>query len=375
MKIGILTQHLGNNYGGILQNWALQQVLKDLGYIPITIKYIHRYKLKKGFNYIYSIGAYIIKHLIRHRTRIYNKLPWERKPNNELFKFIKNNIHLSKYQNLNNKGEKKLLRNRFKYIIIGSDQVWRPKYNKNYLNLMYCSIVPKESDICRIAYAASFGTKDWEYDVNQSEMAKKAIKGFKAISVREKSGIKLCKEYLNADASFVLDPTFLLTPQHYLRLIPENTLRNLGKGKMGIYILDDTEEKRNLIDEISQVLKLEPHYIGKINQKTYQKDSIEEWLAAFAKCEFIITDSFHGTAFSIIFNKPFITILNKDRGMERFISLLSELDLLERLMNPSEIQKGQIIIRNDIDWGKVNSKLNNLRRDSINFLTNALDLK
>lgn len=371
-KVGILTQPLGDNYGGILQNWSLQQVLKDLGYFPVTIKYIRRYKFKQGFYYIYAIGTYIFKHIIRHKTRIYNQLPWQHKPNKELYKFIKNNIHLTNYKNLYKKGERKLLRNKIKYIIIGSDQVWRPKYNKNYLNLMFCSFVPKESDMCRIAYGASFGTKDWEYDDTQSEMAKIAIQEFKAISVREKSGIQLCKEYLNTNATFVLDPTLLLAPQQYLKVVPEIIINKINKRSVGIYILDHNIEKIKFTEEINNILNLEPFFIGKINQKTYQKDSVEEWIAAFSRCEFIITDSYHGTIFSIIFNKPFITLLNKDRGAERFISLLGELDLMDRLVGPSEIHRSRKIIKNDIDWEIVNSKLSYLRNISIKYLSNAL---
>lgn len=370
MKIGILTQPLGENYGGILQNWALQQILKKLGYESETIFY--RFKNKKqiiGEN-IECLIRYVVKYLIFHPTRKINKYPgYYTRPYTRLRRFIRRNINHTPFLN---KIDYDYLKNKrgISAFIVGSDQVWRPKYNFEFYYDMFCDFLPANSNCKRIAYAGSFGVAEWELNDEQTEVAKRNLAQFNAISVREKSGVDLCRSKLGLNAEFVLDPTLLLTKDDYLK-IAEQAKSHESKNKIGVFILDYTKDKRDAVDTICRILNSEPFYIGVNNGKSRLVPSVEDWLAAFNNCKFIITDSFHGTVFSVIFQKSFYNILNSSRGSERIYSLLQLLNLEDRIITNSDIDINRAYITKE-RWEAVEKTLNSKRIESTEFLKNSL---
>lgn len=220
------------------------------------------------------------------------------------------------------------------------------------------------SQVKRIAYAASFGTDEWEYSKEETSKCAELIKRFNFISVREQSAIGICKDKFGVEPDFVLDPTLLLSRNHYEELVNNENLKDF-KGEIFCYILDKTEEKSNIIKRISK----------HIDKKTFGLESnavgVLYWLKAFMDAKFIITDSFHGSVFSIIFNKPFITIGNKSRGMTRFNSLFSTFNLQDRLLLDNKFLID--IVDKDIDWRKINAKREYLKTISMNFILNALN--
>jgi exopolysaccharide biosynthesis predicted pyruvyltransferase EpsI len=226
----------------------------------------------------------------------------------------------------------------------------------------------KDKKIKRLAYAASFGTDEWEYTPNLEQECAELIKKFDAVSVRETSGIKMCKEHFNMDAQLVLDPTLLLKTEDYVDL-QENT--DAGSENLFCYILDKTDDKQALIDSVSQHLSLNPVYMGlntegqSIKQRVFEP--VEIWLTNFQKSKFVITDSFHGMIFSIIYNKPFIVYGNKRRGISRFESILNVLNLQNRLVFTSTIDEA-LTTKNNINWEMVNNKISELRQESVDFL-------
>lgn len=230
-----------------------------------------------------------------------------------------------------------------------------------------------------MAYAASFGTDHLsEYSKAEIGIALECIKLFNAVSVREETGIRLCRDYLKTNAVHVLDPTMLLNKNDYLKLI-EDEDRSCSQDILLTYILDRTPEKSIIIEKISNFLHLSPCENGPI--KTFSNivennaseciyPSISKWLAGFRDAQFVVTDSFHGTVFSILFNKPFVAILNPERGSSRFVSLLSMLHLEDRLITSTgNIDK---ICRKEIDYKDVNRILSLKKQDSMHFLTNFL---
>ena len=170
----------------------------------------------------------------------------------------------------------------------------------------------------------------------------------------------------------------LLNKNDYLKLI-EDEDRSCSQDILLTYILDRTPEKSTIIEKISNFLHLSPYENGPIkNFSNIVEDnaseciypSISKWLAGFCDAQFVITDSFHGTVFSILFNKPFVAILNPKRGSSRFVSLLSMLHLEDRLItSTSNIDK---ICRKEIDYKDVNRILSIKKQDSMHFLTNFL---
>lgn len=370
MKIGILTQSLCRNYGGILQNWALQQTLIRIGCQPVTLK--HRGETLKHtiFFGIRDIAAYCVKNIIRHPTRRENKFPWDLSPFRRLRKFAKRHIQQTPYLPVIDIDL--LKKHDISTLIIGSDQVWRPKYNEQYLSLMYADCLP-DSPVNIFSYAASFGTETWEYSEGETLMAQNAVKKFKSISVREKSGINLCKKYLGRDAVHVLDPTFLLNESDYKKLIPQKLFNRLPSNYAAVYILDLTDQKKVIVNEICKSLGLSPHYFGHPQSDGKNLVSVEYWLAAIMNSSFVITDSFHGTAFSINFHKPFVSLINYDRGADRFNSLLELFGLTNRAIDSlSSFEIGQINSV-PINWKNVNTVLSNFKEISIMFLRNNID--
>lgn len=376
MKIGILTLPLHNNYGGILQAYALQTVLKRMGHDAVVIDKSREIKLP-----IISFSRYFLyfkllahKVLVDRNTTIF----WDRKHNREykvmstytlpfIQQYIKRFIAARDYSNIK-QGD-------FDAFVVGSDQVWRPKYfGQDIISNAFLSFA-KDWDVKRISYAASFGTEEWEYSEAQTLECKDWIKKFAAVSVRENSAVKLCKEHLNVDALHVLDPTMLLSATDYIQLFKEaNTPQS--PGSLMCYVLDETEDKQKVVSNVEETLNLTAFSVNsKYEVRTAPLEEriqppVETWLRGFYDAEFVVTDSFHACVFSILFEKPFIVYGNKNRGMARFHSLLSIYGLENRLVTSSA--EAQKVISVPIDWSLVNAKKKEWQEKSYNFLKSKL---
>lgn len=354
MKIGILTQKLENNYGGILQNYALQVILQQLGHTPITIDF------RPGdsvFWYVVSLSKTIIEKGIGKKIKIKSYSSTKTHRSDLTTTFIKNHIITTKRIHVLTP----LLSYFYKLdgVIVGSDQVWRARYN--VLRNTFLSFV--KGNFFKLAYAASFGVSEWEYDEVQTKKCREWIRKFRAVSTREISGVRLCKEYLKCDAVHVLDPTMLLSAEKYSSICDGIECIH-HKKFLFAYILDPSPEIRDLIRNFAKKEGLATIFLSAENNIT---KGIDYWLACFRDADYIITDSFHGSVFSIIFNKPFNTIINIDRGADRFISLLSLFGLEDRICSYAKLIKGQ-----PIDWIHVNYIMKGMREKSINFLKENL---
>ncbi len=376
-KIAILTQPLGWNYGGIIQNYALQKVLKDLGYNSITIDRRNNSKLSKLERkwLDFKVEVYYKINNINGLADTYYNIQRVSKYTNH---FIKKYINKSESITSDHKLNQYFGKNQFKAIIVGSDQTWRPKYSPNiyqyYLEFL------KDGATKRIAYASSFGTDEWEYTKEETIKCQQLAQKFDAISVRENSGINLCEKFLNVKAQHVLDPTLLLSKNDYDFLIKDNLSKNNKQKGLYTYVLDEGKNNDEIIQFCLKKLQLKQfknqsqksiYKADSNNIEEYRKPPIENWLRGFRDANFVITDSFHGTIFSIIYNKPFIAITNLNRGASRFISLLSALGLENRLIN----NLGEVtndLLHKPIDYNTVDEKLNVLRETSIKFLKDNL---
>lgn len=307
MKIGIVTQPLKSNYGGILQNWALQQVLKKLGHEPITIDALPRDVTYKYFivQNILSIIALFIPGKKRRFIPLYMHRP-------SLFDdFVKK--HIVTTETMKVRTSSVLRKYSIDAIIVGSDQVWRPLYN------IGCEMDPflgfaKDFKGIKASYAASFGTEFWEYTEKQTRDCKSLIKNFKKVSVREPSGIDLCKKYLGVEADLVLDPTLLLSKVDYMELI-DSTPKYCDKPFLAAYVLNGNDNISQKVKQKAAELNLKPIIFTADCDASL---AIEQWLSIFRDADYIITDSFHGSIFSFIFNKDFEYVANNKRGASRF---------------------------------------------------------
>lgn len=358
MKVAILTLPLRNyNYGGILQCYALQTALHKLGHEVIVID--------KGPNKDNPIIASLkhIKHLfliyiIHDKGRIeYDKYLKSRDKrlkdfltrNINLQEFIEKNICLSERLQSKKEINNLISVNNINYIIIGSDQVWRPDYTPNILDY-FGVFLSKKNDIPIIAYAASFGIdSSCKFNKHILNKCEKLLKRFKAISVRETSGIEICRNDFHVSAIQMPDPTLLLSKEEYRQLYSNSETIPIS-GKLLIYILDPNDTLKEEIEKFSKRHNMPTFWIP--TSPTDTKISIEQWLRYFDEAEFVITDSFHGCLFSIKFGKPFYTIGNTQRGADRFKSILGELGLLQNLIEAKDLCTANII-QSNINYKKL----------------------
>lgn len=379
MKIGILTQPLHSNYGGLLQNYALQQILLRAGFEVETIDWCGAKGIRES---LYRIKLRILHAIFpRHYSKPkyapnYNEISVIRRNTND---FISKYINHTKTISSKSMFAKQADSGKYDAFVVGSDQCWRPRYN-SFLSAMFLDFV-QDDQIKRIAYAASFGTDIWEFTSQQTSTCAPLAKKFDLVTVREDSGVELCKRYLGIDAKHVLDPTLLLSKEDYIHLI-EAENEPYAEGTLFNYILDPDDRKTSFIKNVADITGLKVFQVlPKCQAETRTEEDVKEriedcvfpkvttWLRAFQDAKMTIVDSFHGMVFSIIFNKPFWVIGNSKRGLSRFTSLLKTFHLEDRLLDVNNLCNVDCSI--NIDWRRVNALLEQKRIESKKLLFNA----
>lgn len=381
MRIGILTLRSNSNYGNILQAYALQRLLKEMGH---NVHFIGSEQVRKRRESVYlnfklnpilaplvymkrayrkyvkgeRISVFYVKNI---RSSYLNKVQY-------LESFIKENLEYHNYNDFN-----EIEPNTYDMIVVGSDQIWRVENAKDILNSFLC--FAQDWNIKRVAYSASFGIDSLE-GYSSAEVVKCAelAKLFNAISVREDSGVVLCRECLGVEAEHLLDPTMLLEEQDYRNMITEIPIKENILTK---YFLSNNSGIKNLENKITARLALEPYstrdeeiVLGSLNNEDNKLISPLKWLAAFRDAKFVITDSYHGTLFSIIFNKPFVVLIDATKNTARFKSILKILGLEDRLIYKSS----ELLDKHfeAIDWQRVNKIKKEWQEKSFKFLKHNL---
>ena len=379
MRIAILTLPLNTNYGGIMQAYALQTMLEKMGHeVTVLHHVVPPLEVPLWWWPLRYAKRLVKKILIDHHVLVFR----ERRAKQELpvltqhlRKFIDTQLRLRTLERLTD-----IKAGEYDAIVVGSDQVWRPRYFKH----MWESPIrgafldfARTWDIRRIAYAASFGVDNWEYDEVETADCARLSRLFDAVSVREQSGVRLCEDHLSVKATHVLDPTMLLTKEDYERLIPQEDENGSSKEKyLFAYILDSTREKKALIARMAKERKLTVRRMQvklACDSRPIERrisPSVGAWLRGFRDASMVVTDSFHACVFSILFHKPFIALGNEGRGMSRFLSLLSMLGLQDRLL----LSPRNPLPKLSIDYEEVDTRLKELREVAFKFLRNGLAL-
>lgn len=374
MKIGILTLPFNNNYGGYLQAYALMTVLKREGF---DVELIYRRNNRWSKIHIVKLIIKNLAKLLKGDT-INSIIPNQEEgyqTRGELQHLFVDKYIVPRTVPIYSTPDLYSLisRHKYNYIIVGSDQVWRPDYGQKHVQDFFLSEL--DNDIPnRISYAASFGSNNLVFSQKENMDCKKGIYNFKAISVREDSAKQLIYSFgwkTPKDIVTVLDPTLLLDGIHYLELLPKKQCKE--KHQLFCYILDGDNTKYEIIDTVSQRFKCLPYLIidpENWRAPQYVMPSIEDWLSGIRDADFVITDSYHGMLFSVILGKPFVVIANYSRGIDRFISFLKKIELENRIVcNVDDVNS---VLGQRIDWNRTNMLLANERRRSINFLKDNL---
>lgn len=321
-----------NNYGANLTAYALQEVLIQLGYSP---------ELVNNKSYLYK-GKYKTKNYSVHFSNKYLiHTPC-----------VANNIDV-----LNQKSNT---------FIVGSDQVFRPFFIHKKMREYLLDFVNPDSK--KIAFSASFGVYKEQF-LNENipqiiAQMKNSLQSFDYVSVRENAGVEICRDIMGVEAEWIIDPVFILDKSYYEKLICNAT--EDYSDRIVSYVLDPNADYR-------QARKyLEKQYNTKVVELAHSNVSVENWLAAIKNCKFLVTDSFHGTCFAIMFNKPFICLTNISRGNARFNSILSLLNIENKCINSyNEILQKDCLFSYDYD--QVNRIIEREAQKGLNFLKNALE--
>lgn len=361
-KIAIQTLRLHANYGGLLQAFALYKFIQNLGHEVIVLNTAENYDINKR-TFTQKCKSLIARLLISERRRKHRFHQIKKKINQDFNKdFTEKYINLTpplyNYEEWSNY----ILKNKIEILIAGSDQVWRLAYNE--MEREQCFLDYNLSPLKKLSYAASLGVS--KIDKELRDCLLKYLLSFETISVREIDSAKMLAE-IGLKSEVCLDPTLLFTAKDYINFFD---LKKIEEDFIFAYILDYEQGNYNiepLLKDPNIKLKIQEDLTVKNAQKKdFKKCSVIEWLQNIYSSKFIITDSFHGVVFSIIFKKPFYVKVNHERGASRFISLLSQLDLMDRFWDGTKIEP------KEIDYDSVYNKLDGLKTSSIEFLKENL---
>ena len=332
-KVAIVTLIGYYNYGNRLQNYATQEVIRGLGYKVQTVVYYKRVVAKKG-----PLNV-VIK---RKMVSFFNKTNKERyhafknKLINTLYKDLMNERHeaFKLFTQMNISETDVLyddyifndLPDDYNFFVTGSDQVWHP-FNDNK-PLYFLTFAPKEK---RIAYAPSFGFA--ELPESCFEEYKKYISEIPHLSVREQSGADIIKKLTGREAAVLVDPTLMLTKEKWISISKPAMHKPTGRYLLTYFLGNLSYDTKKLIKTISTHKNLEVVQLASFKDKKRFSADPAEFIDYVNSSDIVLTDSFHGAVFSILFEKPFIVFDRIHEGpsmITRVETLLSKFKLESR---------------------------------------------
>lgn len=343
MKIGLLTYHNSTNYGAVMQCYATCRALKELGHEVEIINFCQDEK-KSSRSFIFYFK---MKNFFRFMDERYPKLTESI-----------DNIEILKKRVMN-----------YDCLMVGSDQVWNPQIARDKLEAYFLSF--GSEGMRRVSYASSFGIGEWPEDKDDLvPVIKQNLSRFNAISVREDTGRQIIADKFGLNSKVVLDPTLL--HRGYTELSGEV----VPNHQVICYLLYRSQKQLEKVKHLASLLGKKPRMISTIHYVkgfTYTyPPSIENWLRYMAGAEFIVTDSFHGLAFSLIYNKQFVVISPNNGKNSRLLDLLKLVGLEERHFFDDEEVPYDRLLSEKIDYAAVNKRLDKMREKSWNFLKDAL---
>ena len=351
MKTGILTFHNANNYGAVLQAYALQEAVKKICPEVSIIDYRCRAIEMRYFPPNLHEGS------LKHRLRRCVEYGFQKIKYKKFDIFRKNFFNLDKKELLDN--------DYYDIIIVGSDQVWNYKLTDCDWTFF---LKPVRNSVQKCAYAPSFGLSNIE-PILEEEIAS-CLNNFKQLSVREETGRTLISRLTGKDVPVVVDPTLLLSKTEW---ITKMQIKKKREEYILVYLFGVIKEATDYIHWLSEKTKLPIIVIDSslkkvIKGKYVRFASPKKWVELFANAKYVVTNSFHGLMFSIIFEKEFyIAPLQKEvKTGSRIDDSLERLGLENRKING-------FMIKEDIDYEKVHERLEEMISHSMTYLLNSME--
>lgn len=364
MHLAIITLRFGHNIGGILQSYALQSALEQMGH---RAEVFNSQAIPSALRCLVSYGKDAIKAALEGREPIPGH--FERRVKG---RFILSHLHLTGSRDFG-----ALRPGDFDGYVVGSDQIWRPDYVDGRIEDAFLGFAEQWSGVKRVAYAASFGKSEWMLTPRETEECARLAKLFDGIGVREDSAVELCREHLGVEARHVVDPTMLHDAHFYEALLREEGAKTRQGGGLFCYLLDLSRAKMSLARDVARRVGERKSVISDFTRLVGVDDhvrfpTVEQWIRCYADARCVLTDSFHGAAFSIIFGKPFAVIANSHRGSTRMESLLRMFGLSDRLIDESELAAPAHVAQLLQTPFDATGRLDALRREARDFLTASL---
>ena len=359
MKIGILTFHCAHNYGAVLQCFALQEYLKSLGHNVSVIDYRPRYLITpyKKHALFHWVSKSPVRFLFKLVTEPFLCLK-RNKRWNAFNNFIKENFSLVPYSCNKSYSD-------FDCVIYGSDQIWNTHITGDTLDIVYWG---SQINCRKIAYAASAGNCD--FHLVDTHLLSNYLRNFSALSVRESDLISMLRPLTSRHIQIVSDPVFLLTKSQWNNYCKPINIENPYLLCYNLNGSEDCSKQANIIckDKGYDRVDLVPN-VGFFNNNTKQCASPIDFISYFMHAQFVVTSSFHGTAFSILFEKPFYTI-NMGGRKNRVTSLLSLLGIKDRYRENCKTDFNEYV-----DWTTVKVKKHQYVRNSREYLNKNIQEK
>ena len=358
MKIGILTFHCAHNYGAVLQCYATQEFLKNKGHDVEIIDYrpsflLKPYKLIDKNRFVSKNLILFAKKAIMESLMLFYRIKrWY-----GFESFIKNKLNLSSIV------YEKNIPDDYDVYIIGSDQVWSPKITQGFDNVYFADFSFVKGTRKYIAYAASMEVQS--LNIEQKKFLSKALMPFDNISVREKNLCDLLQPLTLKEIYQVLDPTLLIDSSIWNKIAISPKIPQKYVLVYQVRVNERTVQiANNIAKQIGGIVIETVAWLHRgCFKNKYQTASPETFLGLIKHATCIVTTSFHGTAFSVVFNKPFYTLLLNDGGDSRSLSLLESVGLSERAIS---LQENPVFT--SIDYSEANIKLNLIRKESSKIL-------
>jgi Formate hydrogenlyase subunit 6/NADH:ubiquinone oxidoreductase 23 kD subunit (chain I) len=342
--VGLVCIYTIGNFGGALTSFALYKMLMKNGYDVLLIERPLNSKHKPAL------------------TKIYENSPF---PDHAKADFYPN------------KEAMHVLNNYCDSFIVGSDQMFHVNLYLNFSEWVTLDWVKDSKK--KISFASSFGHDTFTGSEDIRSKMSYFMKKFDKFSVREKSGVKVAKDFFDVDAEWVLDPVFMCDPKDYVDLASQSESMN---GHIFAYLLDVTEEKVNVLNHVKDKLGMPHELFSEFSLKPDKfsefgveltTGTIERRLTSMINSKIIVTDSFHGLCFAIIFKKPFVVIRNAQRGSTRFDSLMSMLKMEDRLVDSCSDLIRHPELMESPDYGKIHKILDKERARCVNWIVAALN--
>ncbi|SDI34789.1 Coenzyme F420-reducing hydrogenase, beta subunit [Pseudobutyrivibrio sp. 49] len=266
-------------------------------------------------------------------------------------------------------------------FMLGSDQMWRESTTKLVGHTFFLDFVAQGKK--KIACAPSFGAGKYSKDANLRMEASVLLDSFDAVSVRETSGVDICKEVFGVEAQQIIDPIFWVDTDVYDEIAEQSTVNDLPEKYLFCYVLDPNDEKVKIAERIAAERNLEVITILGMREAKYTRDkwtvgriidnaSVEDFVNAIRKCEYMFTDSHHGVCLAIKYNKNYVAIGNVARGLDRFTTVGGLLGLNERIISLPNQGEDDVVALADIDYAPVNEKLSYEINRGITWMDEAI---